>query len=52
MESGHLNDINSGITTNVKDVHYYDYSIQKNNTQNNDAVDIVAPSYDMLGNAL
>lgn len=46
---GHLNDINSGITTNVKDVHYYDYSIQKNNTQNNDAVDIVAPSYDMLG---
>ncbi|TZF99666.1 S8 family serine peptidase (plasmid) [Chryseobacterium panacisoli] len=46
---GHLNDLNSATTTNVKDVHYTNYAIQLNRLQNNEDVDIVAPAYDMLG---
>lgn len=46
---GHLNELNSPITINVKDVHYANYATQQNNTQNNEDVDIVAPSYDMDG---
>lgn len=46
---GHYNDIGGPITTNVKDVHYSNYAILQNSLQNNEDVDIVAPSYDMEG---
>lgn len=46
---GHLNDVTSSNTINVKDVHYGNWAIQQNNLQNNEDVDIVAPSYDING---
>ncbi|WPO92143.1 S8 family serine peptidase [Chryseobacterium sp. HR92] len=46
---GHLNDLNSANTTNVKDIHYFNYATQVNGTQNNEDVDVVAPSYEMFG---
>jgi hypothetical protein len=46
---GHLNDVTSSTTINVKDVHYGNWAIQQNNLQNNEDVDIVAPSYDING---
>ncbi|WP_379968889.1 S8 family serine peptidase [Epilithonimonas sp. UC225_85] len=45
---GHLNEINSGITTNVKDVHYYNYATQEESFSHYDAVDIVAPACNII----
>ncbi|MDO5616778.1 MAG: S8 family serine peptidase [Cruoricaptor ignavus] len=46
---GHLNEVDAENTRNVKDVHLLNYAENQNTTHHNEAVDIVAPAFDITG---